>query len=180
MESFLQACRQLGVPEVSRGLLRPAPAGADCTPFRRARRSLHLAGVSLHPPLPPCVFQGSQLVAHARPPSLTHTRTNPSAAICSVPCRRLVNTCVFACAQCCLTLCSLHPPQVTLCSASDVVRGHTQGLLRLLLVLPGLAPGRMAAPVPAAPLSEHLLGFGVFYASLMLLLYLGYRRLCGF
>ncbi|XP_054851106.1 leucine-rich repeat and calponin homology domain-containing protein 4 isoform X2 [Eublepharis macularius] len=71
-------------------------------------------------------------------------------------------------------------PEVSLCSASDVLRGNSHSLLRLLHALPGLGPGVGVAPLAAAPLSEHLAGFGVFYVSVMLLLYLAYRKLCGF
>ncbi|XP_077171991.1 leucine-rich repeat and calponin homology domain-containing protein 4 isoform X1 [Paroedura picta] len=117
-----------------------------------------------------------QLINHLRPRSVPFVHV-PSLAVPklnAIKSRKNVESFLQACRQ-------LGVPEVSLCSATEVVRGNTHGLLRLLLaLLPGFAPGRTGAPLPAAPLAEHLLGFGVFYVSLMLLLYFGYRKLCGF
>ncbi|XP_060112294.1 leucine-rich repeat and calponin homology domain-containing protein 4 [Heteronotia binoei] len=116
-----------------------------------------------------------QLLNHLRPRAVPFVHV-PSPAVPklnTIKSRKNVESFLQACRQ-------LGVPEVSLCSTSDIVRGNTHGLLRLLLALPGLAPGRGAAPFPTAPLSEHLLGFGIFYVSLMLLLYLGYCKLCGF
>nr|XP_056719561.1 leucine-rich repeat and calponin homology domain-containing protein 4 [Euleptes europaea] len=116
-----------------------------------------------------------QLINHLRPRSVPFVHV-PSPAVPklnAIKSRKNVESFLQACRQ-------LGIPEVSLCSTSDVVRGNSHGLLRLLHALPGLAPGGAVAPSPAASLSEHLAGFGVFYVSLMLLLYLAYRKLCGF
>lgn len=74
-------------------------------------------------------------------------------------------------------------PEVTLCSASDVLQGDAHrlwGTLRALLLCGGEESATPAAAHTTPALPGHLAGFALFYVSVMSLLFLAYCKLCGF
>ncbi|XP_042327791.1 LOW QUALITY PROTEIN: leucine-rich repeat and calponin homology domain-containing protein 4 [Sceloporus undulatus] len=114
-----------------------------------------------------------QLVNHLHPRSIPFIHV-PSPAVPklnAVKSRKNVENFLAACHQ-------LGVPEVSLCSASDLLQGNVRGFLRLLEALLLLHPPA-GKPLAPAALSEHLAGFGVFYVFVMLLLYLAYCKLCG-
>lgn len=158
VESFLTACRQLGLPEVRWGSWASALGGGRVPLLEEPRPLLHAQ-------------HSSQALSSCMP---------APAAFCSPPTTRLTLACPVS--WCCV----FSPlPQVCLCSASDILlQGHARGLLRLLEALlqplPAVASAGAGRSFAPTSLSEHLAGFGVFYVSVMLLLYLAYHKLCGF
>ncbi|XP_025030873.1 leucine-rich repeat and calponin homology domain-containing protein 4 [Python bivittatus] len=116
-----------------------------------------------------------QLANHLCPRSVPFIHV-PSPAVPklnAVQSRKNVQSFLAACRQ-------LGIPEVSLCGVSDIallLQGNVRGFLRLLEALL-LRPVAGSPLVPAA-LSDHLAGFGVFYAFVMLLLYFAYCKLCG-
>ncbi|KAM6453301.1 leucine-rich repeat and calponin homology domain-containing protein 4 isoform 2-T2 [Liasis olivaceus] len=117
-----------------------------------------------------------QLANHLCPRSVPFIHV-PSPAVPklnAVQSRKNVQSFLAACRQ-------LGIPEVSLCGVSDIallLQGNVRGFLRLLEALL-LRPAAGSPLVPAA-LSDHLTGFGVFYAFVMLLLYFAYCKLCGY
>nr|XP_025036208.1 leucine-rich repeat and calponin homology domain-containing protein 4 [Pelodiscus sinensis] len=119
-----------------------------------------------------------QLVNHLRPRSVPFIHV-PSPAVPKLNMarsRKNVENFLEACRR-------MGVPEVTLCSASDVLQGDAHrlwGTLRALLLCGGEESATPAAAHTTPALPGHLAGFALFYVSVMSLLFLAYCKLCGF
>ncbi|XP_031821176.1 leucine-rich repeat and calponin homology domain-containing protein 4 isoform X5 [Sarcophilus harrisii] len=166
VESFLEACRKMGVPEVgSKMLWDPTGWGACCEGGREVHGGGGL-GV-LH--------EGNK----------RDGRSHEKACLYGEKLSLWVSACEgdlggegFAAADVCLSVllpCPSDLPQADLCLPSDLLQGTTQGLRT---TMEAVKCGGREGPLPLG-LSPSLGGFALFYVVLMFLLYVTYAGLLG-
>ncbi|XP_073445390.1 DISP complex protein LRCH3 isoform X3 [Dendrobates tinctorius] len=157
----------------------PPPASSDCTSTKIRQEELDVSDqlrkniesrlkVSLPTDLGAALTDGvvlCHLANHVRPRSVPSIHV-PSPAVPKLKmakCRRNVENFLEACKK-------IGVPQDKVCLPSDVLQLNLCSVLGTLESLLSFGDGSRA---PA--LSSHLLGFGVFYCTLMLLLFMLYR-----
>uniref|UniRef100_A0A8D0HCN7 Calponin-homology (CH) domain-containing protein n=1 Tax=Sphenodon punctatus TaxID=8508 RepID=A0A8D0HCN7_SPHPU len=114
-----------------------------------------------------------QLVNHLCPRSvpLIHVPSPAVPKLNAVKRRKNVENFLAACRR-------IGVPEVSLCSASDILCGEVRGVWRPLEALLLQCSGEAETPTPMP--RPNLAGFSLFYVCLMLLLYLAYCKLGGY